>query len=344
MNDVSPEDQGLAGKVAALKEPRAYPEPPGDITTVQTHMSWVFLTAQNAYKLKKPVRQDYLDFSTLSAREHYCREELRLNQRLAPGIYLDVVPLRRDARGELRVAGPGETVEWLVKMRRLDAEHMLDRMIRSGTVQDAQINELGEVLASFYRDAPRAALSGAEYVANCRAAVALNLRLLGDPRFELDAGAPQRVHAALLALIERDAASFGARAARIVEAHGDLRPEHICLISPPAIYDRLEFNRNFRLLDPAEELAYLAMECELLGAPSVGARVFEVYVARSGDDPPASVRHGYMAYRACLRARLAARHILDRPREDWGPWLREARRYLDAAERHCRAVKAPTAR
>jgi len=169
-------------------------------------------------------------------------------------------------------------------------------------------------------------------------------RLLGDPRFELDAGAPQRVHAALLALIERDAASFGARAARIVEAHGDLRPEHICLNSPPVIYDRLEFNRAFRLLDPAEELSYLAMECELLGAPAVGARVFEVYVAHSGDDPPASVRHGYMAYRACLRARLAARHILDRPREDWGRWLAEARRYLDAAERHCQAVNPPTAR
>jgi aminoglycoside phosphotransferase family enzyme len=246
MNDVSPEDQGLANKVAALKEPRAYPEPPGEITAVQTHMSWVFLTARNAYKLKKPVRQDYLDFSSLSAREHYCREELRLNQRLAPGVYLDVVPLRRDARGELRMAGPGETVEWLVKMRRLPAERMLDRMIRSGTVQDARITELGEVLESFYRDAPRAALSSAEYVANCRAAVALNLRLLGDPRFDLDAGAPQRVHAALLALIERDAASFGARAARIVEAHGDLRPEHICLNSPPVIYDRLEFIRGVR--------------------------------------------------------------------------------------------------
>jgi aminoglycoside phosphotransferase family enzyme len=344
MNDVSPEDQGLASKVAALKQPRAYPEPPGEITAVQTHMSWVFLTAQNAYKLKKPVRQDYLDFSTLSAREHYCREELRLNQRLAPGIYLDVVPLRRDARGELRVAGPGETVEWLVKMRRLPAERMLDRMIRSGVVQDAQAAELGRILADFYRDAPRAALSSSEYRANCRAAVALNLHLLGDPLFELDAGAPQRVHAALLALIDRDAAWFGARAARVVEAHGDLRPEHVCLNSPPVIYDRLEFNRAFRLLDPAEELAYLAMECELLGAPAVGARVFEVYVARSGDDPPAPLRHWYMAYRACLRARLAARHILDRPREDWERWLREARRYLDAAERHCRAIKAPAAR
>jgi aminoglycoside phosphotransferase family enzyme len=307
-------------------------------------MSWVFLTAEHAYKLKKPVREDYLDFSTLSAREHYCREELRLNQRLAPGIYLDVVPLRRDSQGELRVAGAGETVEWLVKMNRLDAESMLDRMIRAGPVPEARLAELGGILAAFYRDAPAAALGSAEYLENRRAAVTLNLRLLGDPLFELDAGAPQRVHSALLALIESEADSFGARAARIVEAHGDLRPEHICLSAPPVIYDRLEFNRGFRLLDPAEELSYLAMECELLGAPAVGARVFEVYVARSGDDPPASVRHWYMAYRACLRARLAARHILDRPREEWRPWLREARRYLDAAQGHCQAVNAPEAR
>jgi aminoglycoside phosphotransferase family enzyme len=344
MNHAPLRDQDLAAKVAALKRPLAYPEPAGEVTAVQTHMSWVFLTGQHAYKLKKPVREDYLDFSTLSAREHYCREELRLNQRLAPGVYLDVVPLRRDSRGELRVAGAGETVEWLVKMRRLDAERMLDRMIRTGPVPDARLAELGGILAAFYRDAPRAAVGGAQYLANCRAAVTLNLRLLGDPRFELGAGAPQRVHSALLALIEREADSFGARAARVVEAHGDLRPEHICLSAPPVIYDRLEFNRGFRLLDPAEELSYLAMECELLGAPSVGARVFEVYVAGSGDDPPAPVRHWYMANRACLRARLAARHILDRPREDWGRWLAEARRYLDAAERHCQAVNPPTAR
>src|SRR3989338_3277770 len=106
-------------KVAFLRQPQAYPEKPARIETIETHMSWVFLTPQHAYKLKKPVRYDYLDFSTVAARKKNCEEERRLNQRLAPGVYLNVIPLTLDSDGAMRLGEPGEILDWLVMMRRL---------------------------------------------------------------------------------------------------------------------------------------------------------------------------------------------------------------------------------
>ena len=116
-------------KVAFLMQPSAYPEPTPHVERVETHMSWVFLTDRHAYKLKKPVVYDYLDYGTLAARRRNCREELRLNRRLAPNVYLDILPLAQDEFGRLRLGGPGEVVDWLVVMRRLDHAFMLNRLI-----------------------------------------------------------------------------------------------------------------------------------------------------------------------------------------------------------------------
>ena len=127
----------LQAKVAFLKQPQTYPDHPPRVETIETHMSWVFLTPQHAFKLKKPVRYDYLDFSTLAARKKNCEEEVRLNQRLAPGVYRGVVALTMDARGEARIDGQGEVVDWLVKMRRLSAE--LVRQFDEGAKLDKAI-------------------------------------------------------------------------------------------------------------------------------------------------------------------------------------------------------------
>ena len=124
----------LREKVAHLSRPESYPEETAAVEVVQTHMSCVFLTDRHAWKLKKPVRHDFLDFSTLEARRADCEEELRLNRRLARDVYLEIVPLTFTSDGALRLGGDGEVMEWLVKMRRLPAQLMLDHAIRHGNV------------------------------------------------------------------------------------------------------------------------------------------------------------------------------------------------------------------
>jgi aminoglycoside phosphotransferase family enzyme len=139
---------------AALRQPGAYPVPPAGVEAIETHMSWVFLTPDRVFKLKKPVRSDGLDFGTLERRRFFCEEEVRLNRRLAPSVYLDVRPLRADANGALGLWPEGEVVDWLVVMRRLPADRMLDRLLATGAAQAGDMRRLAALLSAFYASLP----------------------------------------------------------------------------------------------------------------------------------------------------------------------------------------------
>lgn len=332
----------LREKVSHLSRPESYPEKPAAVEVVQTHMSVVFLTGQHAWKLKKPVRHDFLDFSTLEARRADCEEELRLNRRFAPDVYLGIVPLAVTPQGALRLGGEGEPVEWLVKMRRLPAELMLDHAIRRGGVSRQDVRRFAFVLADFYRRAEPVALDAAHYRRRLERDIRANGDELSAPEYSMPPDRVRSVTARQLAVLEREAPLFDARVAerRIVESHGDLRPEHICLGPEPLFIDCLEFNREWRVLDPADELAYLAMECEHAGAPWIGEVVFETYREATGDDPPAALVRFYKAYRATVRARLSAWHLKDNPDPaDQGKWAARAQRYLELAGRYAAAPR-----
>ena len=145
----------LEAKVHFLSRPSSYPHRPDHVSAKETHMSWVFLAGERVFKLKKPVRYSYLDFTTLEARERYCREETRLNRRLAPGVYRGVVPLTCFATGAMALGGEGEIVDWIVEMQRLPADCMLDVRLKEGRVGEEDISHLAQVLADFYRRAER---------------------------------------------------------------------------------------------------------------------------------------------------------------------------------------------
>jgi aminoglycoside phosphotransferase family enzyme len=348
MNETRQRDEtsgvGLDAKVRALRCPAAYPETPRTIEARETHMSWVFLTEHHAYKLKKPVRYDFLDFSTLAKRRASCEAEVRLNRRLAPDVYLGAVALARDARGILRLGADGEPVEWLVKMRRLPAEHMLDRRLRAGRVDDAEIRRVALRLADFYRHCAPAGIEVGTYRARIAGAIELNRRELARPQFDLPAAGIAALHAAQSDFLAHDGALLDARvsAARILEGHGDLRPEHICLAPEPAIIDCLEFNRDFRLVDPADELAFLAMECAYLGAPERGELLAHTCLAALGERPPARLFAFYRLFRATMRARLAICHVIDLPRQDWPKWRESALRYLALAGQYAGTLATRT--
>ncbi|MBI3915832.1 MAG: hypothetical protein HY322_02345 [Betaproteobacteria bacterium] len=149
----------ITEKVAFLRRPEAYAPAPHRVDVVETHMSWVFLADALVYKLKKPVRYEFLDFSTLEARRLNCQREVELNRRLAPDVYRGTVPLTLRSDGSLRLGGPGTTIEWLVEMRRLPADRMLDAAIRSHSVEPADVRALDSIV--FNDERPYTILNGA---------------------------------------------------------------------------------------------------------------------------------------------------------------------------------------
>src|SRR5512139_1369332 len=212
-------------KLRFLGRGDAYSEATSLVEIVETHMSWVFLTDTHAYKLKKPVRYAYLDFSTPEARRLDCEREVRLNRRLAFDVYLGVMPLLLDASGRLHLGGEGETVDWLVQMRRLPADRMLDHLLRCGTVTQAEISQLARLLARFYAAATAEAIAPAAYEQTLAARIEDNLRELTSPEFALDPELPERIARFQLGFLREHVALFDRRVleGRIVEGHGDLR-------------------------------------------------------------------------------------------------------------------------
>lgn len=323
----------LADKLRFLCEPRAYGLANGAVELIETHMSYVFLVGARAFKLKKPVRYPFLDFSTLEARERNCREELRLNRRLARDVYLGVVPLMWSEHG-FSLGGAGTVVDWLVEMRRLPHELMLEARIRAGAVGDAEIDAVSDVLAGFYRQATATRLAPADYAARFFREQELNRQALTHPGFGLQDGRRRTLDLldARLAWRRADLEARG-RCGCVVDGHGDLRPEHICLTRPVVIFDCLEFNAELRQVDPFDEIALLGVECARLGAPHLLRKFTEALARRLGVEPPWDLVALYAAWRAALRARLSIAHLLEpspRERERWAP---QADFYLDIAAR-----------
>jgi aminoglycoside phosphotransferase family enzyme len=304
-------------------------------------MSWVFLAGERVYKLKKPVRFPYLDFSTLERREVACRAELRLNRRLAPAVYLDVVPLVA-GRGGLAIGGAGEPVDWLVMMKRLDERFMLDHMIEAGSLQLAQLDRLVAALAGFYRSAVPAFLSPATYLLGWNRSLTDNMRVLLDPRFRIPTGLVRRIDRAQRRFLQQHGDLIAARLRhrRIVDGHGDLRPEHIWLDDKIRVIDCLEFNDRLRLVDPFDEIAFLSLECERLGAAWAGdyLRRRMMRVLRNG--PANALFTFYRCHRAMLRARLAIAHLSEPDPRTPEKWPRLAAAYLALAEKDARRLAA----
>lgn len=335
---------GLEATLTFLRGSSAFPDATAPPLVRETHMSWVFLTGRKAYKLKKPVRNDFVDHRSLEARRRTCELEVRLNRRLAPDVYLGLVPVTLSSEGRLALGGHGEVVEWLVQMRRLADELMLDRAIAAQTVADDAPGRLGGLLARFYRAAPLAAAPLHSYAERLRREVVCNREELARGEYGLPVGALAAAVQAQLAFLRDWPQRLEERLDRVVEAHGDLRPEHVCLEPTPVIIDCLEFSRDLRVLDAASELAFLWLECERLGAGRVGREIFEAYCRRSGDRPGPELMAFYRGWHACVRARIAVWHLKDAGRGDASKWIARGADYLRLAAEGCGPLRCPPAR
>lgn len=327
----------LVDKVSFLASPGAYSHRPAEVEVRETHMSWLFLAGSRVYKLKKPLRRPFLDLSTVEKRKHNCETELRLNRRLAGDVYLRALPLRVDERGELTLGAEGDIVDWLVEMTRLPAAEMLDERIRLGKLGDDEIVSLADCLAALYQRETPQVRDGDAYLRHIETESRLNRTLLMQPRFGLDRQKVAAVLDRVDALIEHWTPAIRERIAqgRIVEGHGDLRPEHVCLVHPPRIIDCLEFDRNMRLLDPYDEVNYLGLECEFVGAGWIRPLLLSQLDEIIGHRPSPQLIATYGAFRASLRARICIAHLIDDNPLEPKRWPDEARRYLSMAADEC---------
>ena len=320
----------LEQKVEFLSRSSAYAQPVTGVIRRETHMSCVFLAGDRVYKLKKPVRFAYLDFSNLGRREGACRAELRLNRRLAPDVYLDVMPLTATPSG-LAMGGDGPIMDWLVVMRRLDEAQTLEHAILEHRVEPWQLDRLIAALIQFYRRAERVFLSPAVHLRDWHQSLSDNLRVLLDPGLGLPSGLVRRVATVQRRFLSRQRKALAARLCSIVDGHGDLRPEHIWLGDPVRIIDCLEFNPRLRAVDPFDEIAFLSLECDRLGAAWTGRYIRRGVSRGLPDGVSDELFLFYRCNRAMLRARLAIAHLMEPKPRTPEKWPRLARTYLAIA-------------
>lgn len=321
---------GLPEKLAFLAEAL-----PG-AQRIETHTAFVFLQADRVFKLKKPIRLDYLDYRSLAAREHVCREEIRLNRQLAGDMYLGVVALTCDARGRMGFGAAGRVIDWLVEMRRLPNERLLDACLRSGAeVTAAEIAAVAARLIAFYRarqaDRPNYGL----YLRHLRRESDVNTRNLLEMRGHLNGALDAAFVVRCAAIVGSHVPEIAARddARLIIEGHGDLRPEHVCLTTPPTVFDRLDFSVEMRMIDIFDEANYLGLECAMLGAPWIGPQVLAAMQAAGFAAPSPGLQLAYGVFRCLTRARLSLDHLRDPKPRTPEKWPAQALAYLARAAR-----------
>ena len=322
--------------IDALLTPAAWPHPVGEIELVETHASWVFLTGEFAYKVKKPVDFGFLDFSSLEKRRHCCNEELRLNRRLAPDLYLEVVPIAGSPQVP-EVGGEGRPFEYAVKMRQFDMDCGFDRMAQRGELGAAQVDATAEILARFHANA-EVATEDAGFGSPDKVArpVLQNFEQIA-PRIREQAPARVEDFEALerwsRAASERHAPVFARRLAGgfVRECHGDLHLRNIVWWEGQVMpFDCIEFNPALRWIDVMSELAFLLMDLDDHDLQGLSRRLLNAYLEYSGDFGGLRLLRFYQVYRAMVRAKVESLRLAQL--EEPGPQMfEELENYLTLA-------------
>ncbi len=299
-------DDALEGLVAALRDPKRYPHPVERVETVETHISRVLLTGRYAYKIKKPLALGFLDFSTLQARRAACEEELRLNRRTAPTLYVDVIAITGTPE-DPRIGGDGPTIEYAVRMAQFPQEALLDRVAARGALDRALVDRLAEAIARFHAAVavagPQSEFgSPAQVLAPAQQNFEQLAELLDDPGLAELRAWTGREHARLAEPMARRK-----REGFVRECHGDLHLGNIVLLEgEPTPFDCIEFNAALRWTDLMNEVAFLVMDLEDHELTAHARRFLNGYLEATGDYAGLAVLPFYLVYRAVVRAKIAA--------------------------------------
>jgi aminoglycoside phosphotransferase family enzyme len=291
-----------------LLDPASLPDKTGRVSLIQTHISMVFVGDEFVYKVKKPVDYGFLDFTTLEKRKHYCEQEVRLNQRLAPDIYIGVRPITYDGKRFRIGQGEGEVVEYAVKMKKIPEELLMKSLFRRGKLRDAHLKEIAHVLAKFHVNAERSPeidKFGEPDV----------FRINTDENFEQTAKYMDRTIASedfhtlrkwTEDFYRQKGDLFQERimSQKIRDGHGDLHMEHVCLTEKLSIIDCIEFNDRFRYGDTLVDIAFLLMDLEYHGGKDFAHRFWRLYGQETGDTGMDTLLSFYKVYRAYVRGKV----------------------------------------
>jgi len=323
--------------VEALLKPEAYPHNPQRIELVQTQMSFLFLTGDYVYKVKKPVDLGYLDYTTLEKRRFFCHQEIELNRRLCPDTYLEVASIV-GREGQIHIGGKGETIEYAVKMRQLPREQMMDSLLSLNQVTEEMVVNVAEKLAAFHDKA----VTSPEISAYGKLETIMTNTEENFTQTEkyIDISIPssryQHIKAYTDKFIKSNKSLFDRRVKndRIRDCHGDLHAAHVCFSNGIHIYDCIEFNDRFRYGDVASEVAFLAMDIDRYQRADLSQAFANAYVRLSQDEELLQLLDFYKCYRAYVRGKVES-FKLDDPyisEEEKVRALDIAKRYFELAE------------
>ncbi len=292
--------------VQAMQHPSCYDHPVDQVELIETHISWVFLAGDFAYKVKKPVNFGFLDYSSLEKRRHFCAEELRLNRRFAPQLYLDLVAIGGPA-DNLRLNGQ-PPLEYAVKMKRFAQQDQLDRLLAAGQLRSQQMEAFAAYIAGLHQSAPVASprqaygspLSISTPVEENFAQIRPLLSSEDTQQLESLARWSQAEAEKLHDLFcQRKAAGF------VRECHGDLHLANMAWVDDqPILFDGIEFNENLRWIDICSDIAFLVMDLDDRGQAKLGRRFLNGYLQETGDYQGLQLLRFYQVYRAMVRAKV----------------------------------------
>jgi len=319
----------------SLRNPLFYDEPVRSIEVIQTHISYVALTGDYAYKIKKPVNLGFLDFSTLEKRRYYCEEEVRLNKRLCPSVYLGVLPVTKDD-DVLRVNGEGEVVDYVVKMKQFPQDDLMCNLLEKGEVDEDVIDRICSILVDFYNKGER---SGSISSYGSVYSIKVNI----DENFNqtesfVDVTIPRSTYMFLREVnnefLSRRRHVFNERmrSGFIRDCHGDLHSGNIVVSDDDVyIFDCIEFNDRFRYSDVAADIGFLAMDLDYRNQPYLSSHLIDRYIELTGDKDVLNVLNFYKSYRAYVRGKVLSFQLNDPVigKDKYKKITEDASRYFD---------------
>jgi len=333
--------------IETMKMVNFYPHNPAEVELIETHISYVFIAGDIVYKVKKPVSFDFLDFTSLEKRKFYCEEELRLNKRLAPDTYLDVVAISRDSQGNITLGKGIEIIDYAVRMKKLPADRMLKTLLFKGLVGKTIMDNVAEKIVAFHQQAQTGghidAMGGIK-----------NIRHNQEENFTETANyinitIPEYQYKFIKDYVEKflveKKALFKKRVTdhKIRDGHGDLHLEHICIANEIIIFDCIEFNERFRYGDVTEDVAFLTMDLDFNGYPQHADTFAQSYIKHSGDADLLTLLNFYRCYYAYVRGKVTSLRLDQKeiPEDERLQITKNAAQYFDLAYSYAARLDKP---